>query len=54
MAWASGRAQISLGALRRRDEPEWGWDSKDTAQLRLGIRFYRVGLGQRETLLHDR
>lgn len=54
VAWARGRAQISLGALRRRDEPEGGWNSKDTAQLRLGVRFYRVGLRQGETLFCDR
>lgn len=54
MAKAHGKAPISLGALRRRDEPEWEWNIKDTAQLRLGMGFYRVGLGQRETLFHDR
>lgn len=50
MAWAHGRAPTSLGALRRMDEPEGWWNGKGTAQLRLGMRFYRVGWGQRETL----
>lgn len=45
MAWPHGRAQIYLGALRG-DEPEGRWNSKETAQLRVGMGFYSVGWGK--------
>lgn len=52
MAWAHGRAPISFGALRRKDEPEGQWNSKGTAQTEDEV--LQSGLGAKGDPAHDR